>query len=376
MKKILEAPIIVVIKAVSIAAASIIFTIIIPGIVAAGGNVFYESGMLTKLPSPKRAEIEHFRTLKADQLQQIALLDQQLSLPARDKLPPDAIMALATLRELLQKQTDNETPPVAVAPFYLNPQMLLWPAIYSCLAWIAFLLPPSNTEGITPRKALWWIGLGFGIYAFYEWPLWFRNFILTSEGRNLYAYPNYDIHPASFFTQEIVVLGFCLLLARIWQTWSDSLTSIKSKTSSEGPVEKALNGDMLDQLTAALNHWQVTSIILALGFTFFTRFFWEIADRFNDQRYFLTALLAHTLWGLTWILLSLPLAYRWHRWNRARHNALCELATSSVEKYPNRKEALDILKSLSPTSMVASLITGIAAFVSFTGPFLRHLVGQ
>ena len=70
---------------------------------------------------------------------------------------------------------------------------------------------PIRYQPFEPR-----FNLGYptsAIYVLYEWPLWARNFIFASHGRTLYAYTNFDIHPGSFIVQEMVIFGFCQLLA-------------------------------------------------------------------------------------------------------------------------------------------------------------------
>jgi hypothetical protein len=197
--------------------------------------------------------------------------------------------------------------------------MLLWPGIYTSLGILVILCSPNDWNWNRPRvqHAL---SLGAIIYVFYEWPLWVRNFILGNHGRMVYAYPNYDIDPASFWCQELTVLGFAVLIAALWLQWSEQATSISREVKQEedGPTYGVFAAQAAARLVEHYSKWTYSSVILALGFLFFTNFFWSLVAKYHDQRYLLSAVLAHSLWGVSWVAMSLPTWQLWLDWGRRR----------------------------------------------------------
>jgi hypothetical protein len=187
-----------------VAALAIVATLIAPGIVAASGGVFYRDGVMKRLPADVRAKLDAFEAEQERRRSEIRSLDRTLSVAATDA--PRAIPGLLELRTRIANDLRSATAPVAVLPFHLNPQLLLWPAIYTALGWLVVVFRPRHS-GVRMIRSSWLLA-GLLVYVLYEWPLWARNFILSNEGRTVYAYPNADVHFASFVAQELVILGF------------------------------------------------------------------------------------------------------------------------------------------------------------------------
>jgi hypothetical protein len=352
---------------------SLLWTLVIPGVVAYAGGVFYREEMLDRLPPIAKTKLDSFTSQQNTRRQKIESIDTMIESSARAGSSTEQ-SSLWQLRDRLQKEYESAVPPVSAIPFYLNPQMLLWPAIYICLGWLLFLLKPPLPDGASrPQHYIKVLILGFSIYVLYEWPLWMRNIVLSSEGRTVFAYPNIDIHPASFVTQELVIIGFCFLLAALWYQWANSLRYriAKLKVPAGNALKAALDPKRLEHFSESFVHWQICSITLALGFLFFTNFFWTLVARYNDQRYFLSALTAHLLWGISWIFISLPLIVTWRDWERTRMRALAALVSDAhvtKEKYEATKE---VLAEMRPLNRISVSISGIGALVSFVLPFLQ-----
>jgi hypothetical protein len=204
----------------------------------------------------------------------------------------------------------------AIVFLLLDPQMLLWPAIYSALALLIFVLPPYFPERQSTKDTFVKpLVLGVLLYLFYEWPLWARSFFNT-RGRTVYAYPNLDIDKGSFIVQELIVFGFCIMLGFLWAQWVSFFNTEKEcpdepQSYPGDPVRKVFDVNAATQVSLLFTHWQFASLILAGGFFFFTRFFWGIVGELNDQRYILSAINAHLLWGISWSLMTLPLIESW-----------------------------------------------------------------
>jgi|GEM_PF-3419570 len=358
-------------RAISIAVVSTLLTLILPGLIAARGGVFYKADMVARLPREPRQRLE---TFERAQRQRQAAEDQIVSDVLSQK--PGAA-ASDQLWDVLSKDAARAEPPVAVIPFYLNPQMLMWPAIYTCLLWIAIIMTPdpklSFAQILLSRKTL---ELGVVTYIFYEWPLWLRNFVLTSEGRVVYGYPNIDIHVASFVTQEGIVFGFCVLLAIIWRQWSIYLVHNQhdDPTGKPGPEHLAVLTDpsAATSFAEVFVRWAECSTVLALGFIGLTTFYWNLVGKYHDQRYLLSAILAHVLWGITWIMFSMPLRNEWLLWNRCRTFAVQFLA--SDVNVVDKEARLAIIKGIQPVTAGTLKIANVASLVSFVLPMVQAFI--
>jgi hypothetical protein len=100
--------------------------------VAVAGDVFYATGIRKKLPKAAAVPLAAF---DADQHRR-ELIVRRLDDLIADRIaasPGDAsVITLLQIREQATKTRLQAVPPVAIIPFYLNPQMLLWPAAITC----------------------------------------------------------------------------------------------------------------------------------------------------------------------------------------------------------------------------------------------------
>lgn len=368
-------------------AGALIWTVFIPGLIAWRGGVFYSEDIEKRLPPKARQSLDdnlRDQQLLIDSTRQaesraIALIGSVASTEKTSIKPSeDALSSAKLLLDIhthLETDLIHRTPPIVVAPFFLNPQLWLWPAIYFCLGIITFLLKPSAslfgaTKSLSlPRTIL----LASTIYVLYEWPLWARNFIFGSHGRTLFAYTNFDIHPPSFVMQEAVIFVFCFLLARIWLQWF-LLPLASLKRRSHTAVAKALDECTLNNLSEMLFCWQYTSVVLALGFGFFSNFFWRIVFQFHDQRYVISAISAHVLWATTWIAISLPLVLQWQNWESNRWQAIVEVERDASRSNDEKKRLTHGLKELRPGGFAALLGSAVIAAFSFVMPIIKELL--
>ncbi|HEV3485776.1 MAG TPA: hypothetical protein VG106_10235, partial [Vicinamibacterales bacterium] len=332
----------------------------------------------------------------------IRTINQQLNaaIVARDA---EAIKALMLVREDLEKG-NNEPKPISTIGFHLNPQLLMWPAIYSCLLWVIFVYPPTAWRIHVPRRFVgfprlnrardrnrrpWLTPLLVTVFALlidlvYQWPTWVRNALPKDPERKVFAYPNLDIHQASFWTQETIVFGFAALLALLWLQWTDyyaftaRLTerqerSIQKERSDNARSKKtlalALDSRLVNDLSSMFGEWQVRSLILALGFVFFTNFFWTLVARNGDQRYLVSAVLVHVLWAISWCAISIPLIARWRYWLTVKRRALVDLAL--YDRPGEEATKKEIITSTRPFSELGFSLAGAASFASFILPIVK-----
>jgi hypothetical protein len=381
---------------------SVLWTIFMPGLVAMHGGVFYSdvedpklSDVRKKLPSYAAERLASFEKAKKARQTQIEKIDGKLE-AAIDKADTETIRALLLLRENIEKQ-NAVAKPISPVGFHLNPQLLMWPAIYSCLLWLIFVYPPSTKDGRRIGERLFappdmpgsgWTIVLFAvlIYVVYEWPTWIRNTLPRDPTRKVFAYPNFDIHRGSFLVQELVVFGFALLVATLWLQWADYYAWKAKKTAthdaklnsersenrrSEKTLSMVLDSELVHDVAVMFGQWQVRSVILGLGFVFFTNFFWTLVARYHDQRYLVSAILVHVLWGISWCAITIPLITRWRYWQTVKRKALVDLAF--YDRMGDEKEKKEIILTTKPFSDFGLPLAGTASLISFLLPMLKAI---
>jgi hypothetical protein len=363
--------------ALLVAFGAVAMTLIVPAFVAAAGGVFYSAGIRPKLPRAASVPMAAFEADQERRERILHRLDELIDQRVAGAPHDSSVISLFQLREQVAKAKRDAVPPVAIIPFYLNPQMLLWPAAITCLLWIAILMTPARNltfwRVLRSRKT---IELGVATYLFYEWPLWLRNFALNDDGRVVYAYPNVDIYAPSFVMQECIILTFCMLLGVIWRQWSVYLLRVRQ----DDPVGSNVNDHIgvLTDAAAATSfrevflRWVSCSVLLALAFAGLTAFYWDLVGKYHDQRYLLSAILAHVLWGLTWLVLSLPLLNEWRVWDISRTYALQKLALMSDSEEALRRAAM--VKEIQPVSASTLIVANAVSVVSFVLPIVQAFV--
>ncbi len=372
-------PLRTIVLSISIVLGAIIWTLLLPGIIAYVDGVLYDdASFLNHLPVDAQLQIKAFQ----HENEQFRSNIEKIELALREELTRKPAVNAKEVAELyrlwstMKRDLEASKPPISVIPFYLNPQMLLWPAIYSSLAILIFVIPPYFVERQSLlERIIKPLLLGFLIYFLYEWPLWARN-VFKTHGRKVYAYPNFDVDQGSFLSQELVILGFSVLLGFLWAQWTSFFKIAKGKSQKDDlcyddPVRKAFDVRAASQISLLFTHWQFASLILAAGFFFFTQFFWNIVGRLNDQRYLLSALVAHLLWGVSWVLITLPLIESWRRWNRVRMEALRALAMEAHAGNVDAKTTLDLLREVQPVAWTNLILTQFAAGISFLLPLAQ-----
>jgi hypothetical protein len=353
-----------------VAVVSFLWTLVMPGVVAYVGGVYYREGILRKVPAEVQNKVKSYEEEQAKLRAQLRSVDDALSTAVKDS--PTTVPGLLQYRSHVEGLLRDSVPTVSVVPFHLSPLLLLFPVVYTCLGWLAVIFAPA--QGGSLRDTLlspWFWVVGGLIYVLYEWPLWMRNFILSNEGRTVYAYPNFDVHPGSFLAQEMIVAGFCLLLTRLWYQWVAHYAATKAglKTAASA-YQEVLRSEEAGELRDTYIRWQISSAILALGFLFFTYTYWTLVAGLRDQRYLLSALIVHALWAASWVLLSMPLFVRWRHFSALHRRALVE-ASNADQPIDARRFAVDTITNLHPLSSVNLSVSAILSVASFVLPLLR-----
>jgi len=337
-------------------------TAVLPGVVAWHEHVFFRDDLVRKLTPSQAAPLlasQREQAARDATLRKVsALIDRVLDGSAKE---PD-------LGDLVSLRSDLAHAPaisqVTVYPFLANPQLLLWPCIYSCLG-IIVMITNGGAYLAGRRKQLLLGGL---VYAFYEWPLWVRNFFTGNEGRAVLAYPNFDVGPESFFAQELTILGFGVLLMAAWLQWlhlADEARRASHDASSPFQPKR------LENLTDEFARWLVSSVLLGLGFFWFTAFFWNLVWLKHDARYVPSAVLAHVLWGTSWLLLSWKPYIVWRSWIALKSQYIFDAIEAGSTKVADEK-----LSELAPAREGFAFVGIVGAVVAFLLPLGQAAFGK
>lgn len=352
-----------------ISIVSFLIGTIVPGIVSYSAGVFYETQiqktMQNKLPqfpefARNRERYEEFNAV-------VKRYDQILADTSVDA--SKNIADLVKVRDYYSAEASKAARQSSTFPFFLSPIMLLWTGVYTSFGCLVFILSPAVNDAdrkYSYRQTLTVVAAPFMLY---ECPVWFRNFVLSNEGRRVYSFANRDIAILPFVMQEFNSIFAFLLLAAFWKQWLNYLVACRRMVAMETGT---LSIESAERLTSMFVHWQAASAILALGFICFTSGFWDLIVLRNDQRYILPALVIHCVWAISWLLISLPLAVTWHAWRRARQHALTTLF-GSVDNDSEVK--LKLLQEITPIPPWNAVASGIAAVFSFVFPIFKPFLG-
>ena len=359
-----------IIRGMIILLAAFVITVFVPGLIAAKDKVFYDIDVRAKLPDTASRSLSGYEDQKRRLSESVTSLRKDLD-SLNDASQQRDFDFYVHLLEERQNELTAVRPSIFVFGYFLSPQMLLWPAIYASLGCLIFCFEGSSRRYPTWATKLQVLSLGIFIYIYYEWPLWVRNFLLGTHSRTVYAYSNYDIDRSSFFVQEVMIAGFALLVATVWLRWL-GFSIDQEDTAGVESSGNYLSLELVSTIQRAFYRWIVGSFILGLGFIYFTTFFWSLVASYHDQRYILSAFLAHSLWILTWVFISMPLVKSWIRLKARRLNAIQELMKMS-QSTPGKSEQINLegLEKLESLAGVRISIAGIGAGISLVLPILQ-----
>jgi hypothetical protein len=119
--------------------------------------------------------------------------------------------------------------------------------------------------------------------------------------------------------------------------------------------------------------WQVCSIVLAGAFLPYTFFFWSYVIELRDNRYLAHALIMHGLWGVSWLLISLPLAWTWYEWN-TRYKLRASIAATRPDFDKTQEHSTLELGSLLGSWNVMGSLAGVV--LAFGYPILKEVINH
>jgi hypothetical protein len=375
VKKLREAAVVVII--------AFVWGMWIPGLISYAGGVFYNKDLEPRLPKSARTKLKTYQDRRENLISRIKKIDISLLHLESARGNPRSVQELTTLvtqRSQLKQELDSlKKPPVILSGFYLSPTMLLWPVAYTALGLLIFIFPPPPSPEPLSRKVRQVALISLVIILMYRWPTWARNFLFYGEGRVIYSDTNFDIYPVGFFMQEALGFTLSVLLACLWYQWSTFFRLRQQALAAElsapagDHLKVAIDQASTHRLSATFIHWQVCSVILALGFAVWTWFYWDAVVASGDQRYLVHAVIVHALWAISWVLLSLPLLVTWYVWQSNRLQAIAAVVTGPLPPDTKPEAVLKALSELQPIGFWNLAASTIIAAISFLLPILQAL---
>jgi hypothetical protein len=134
--------------------------------------------------------------------------------------------------------------------------------------------------------------------------------------------------------------------------------------------------------------WQLYSLLLAAAFFPWTLYYWSLDHRWGDARYYVSTLVWHIVWGISWWCLSTSLLVAWrefaHYCARMQANLLASGAVrhdhspeETDEQLKTRRAYIEVqmkwIAQARPVSTIHVVIAAAAALVTFILPFLKAL---
>jgi hypothetical protein len=360
--------------AASVLVISVFVTVVIPGMVAYHGGVFNLGGVVKRLKPEPLKQYQAYEATERD----LEAISKSINARLRqaDSVPETIRQWLSVKQELDARLASlRPKPPIVVLPFSAQPNLFLFTGPYAALALLLFVVPANPLDAKPRSSGLGVVRLALVIYAIYEAPSYDRNFVSTDAHRVIYAYANRDIYLGSFITQELVIFGFSVLLAGCWYRWAVDGKRMYDRATQFEHDASVFDLQLAELLSETYIRWAWQSLILLLGFFFFTSFYWDVVHGYGDQRYFASAVLAHLLWGVSWVLLSVPLFWTWRVWNRMSRRAISELAQATEDGTERSAEVkLNLLAKFEPIGDLRTSIGWVGAVVSFVTPLALGLL--
>jgi hypothetical protein len=371
-----------------------LFGVVYPGVAAYLGGVFSEDQLRRTIEIKSKSnlrlqeqldKLQKYETNQEVLSNKIAKIESHLAtleIDPTNLAQVERAISVYRAYKALQNQQKEAAPPIRLGPFnissaYISSTLLLWPALYTFLGWLILIFPPplnkESSGGITIKNIFL---LTASIVLLYRWPTWWRNTPLGQGGRIYYGANNFDVDPFGFFVQESLGAMTALLVAIVWLQWSAYCQQVKTQLSKphEEPIDEALKPEISEDLSHLFLHWQIASILLTLAFLWYPVFFWQMVFRFGDYRYLPQAIIVHSMWVITWIIISLPLLITSYQWHKVHARAIASLAKENLPKGYDPGRLAAALEKVQPISSWNVAASGIAVAVSLLAPFVSNLL--
>ena len=383
-------------------AISLLFAMVLPGIVAACNRGFTADKLTQKIlgrsdSTNATIAVNKLNQFNADNSNYLAKSEELVSnyfliakIDVTNSLSKENIERFKFIGEQLKRSR----PHVTMVPFYpylitqTNGNAPVW---FFCFATLFFVMRPHlvpefewfalvNLRGRLHQSVCLFFFALF-IQVFYFFNIWFRNFFNWNDNRTLYAYCNLDVSPGSFLMAQVVDSATIVLVMLVWlkycRIYSDICQEYKARRTTENEFAYATNPKTVTGLAAAYLDWQIASVLIGIPCLTQTFFYYQLIFKDGDNRYMPQAINCQILWLVTWMLVSLPLITRYHFWALAKMEALLKGEKNGEEQEKNFAGQLKlrtrIFKNIKPFSAVNLILSALLSALSFLLPLLQGL---
>lgn len=291
---------------------------------------------------------------------------------------------------------DTEKDKYVVLPIYKSSAYFVWPALFTSLWWLIFIFPEftrclwdeneishyNHKLKIDAQAVIWSVM----IFTAYLVPFLFRNEFTGNLDRIIFAYTNKDICKICYYTLWFHGAIFSISLSAIWKAWSAYFSECKNTIYSISIHDEKLTIETIATSVITIKRyvsicfaqWQIASIMLGLGFIFYSSYFWILISKYGDSRYIIDGVIIHSLWAITWVVISLPIMYIWIAWHRETIKLRKTLLLKDKEYIKNdagknceNDIGISDIMTTSPIGIWNLIVSSIAAVVSFFAPLFQ-----
>jgi hypothetical protein len=269
---------------------------------------------------------------------------------------------------ILKHSTNNEVKSVSFAGFAENGLNYVWLESYIILCFYAFIIYYPFSRKFLNRTVLF---LTFIVLLLFLSPNWFRNGSeIGKYGRTIYSYVNYDIDKLSFWLQEFRAYIFSFLVAVYWYQFElrrkDSLKIIRLSIRNLNPVGFVA---LAKNTKGYFNNWQRDILVSIVLFLPWTWFFWRNTNYYGDTRFVLQAVIFHSFWLVSIILISRPFITLTFGYWKYRTMLLLNLIEAKRED-----RLISFVENLEPLPKGQLLLTSVTTLVSLASPLLQFIL--
>jgi hypothetical protein len=240
------------------------------------------------------------------------------------------------------------------------------------------------------RRSLW---IGFWVFVVWGGINGIRGLLPDNVGRTIFSFLHPDIDLVGFAYQEFRSFILCCLVAYTWLAHGQlAANRAESQAAQAGGAEDE-SFDPIEvcrravDLGGRFDNWHIDSTLLAVGFFPWTVYYWSLGHRWDDPRYYVSTLVWHLVWGITWWSVSSSLLSDWRNFNHYRAHVQARLLLSGRADGNEAKIHGDALKArrefvdkqmqwitdIRPVSTTHLVFAAVASIVTFLLPVLKAL---
>jgi len=273
---------------------------------------------------------------------------------------------LTKMKEAEEARWERRKPEAVFVAFEHNVGNILWLMTYVALGLNLRVINPAKTNKMEWRNATI---RGIGLFLLFGWPNWLRHLQSMTDDRVVFSWAQPDVSWMSSLMQEFRFLVWCILICRSWAVWLEIARGEMAAVPASGDrFELVEYLESMEHANARFHRWQVDSFVVGVIFLPITYHFWRIVVKAGDVRYLDSAVVFQLLWGLTWLITTLPLVHSLARCS-AQRMALTVQAMDS--KRPIADEVLRRMMEMKPLDQSKVLASLTAALLSFVLPLLQ-----